>query len=127
MAAFTDPEEALLLRESIETMSLVRGGLESVRRRQVSSDDRRFLTGGRVVKIAFSLQNFFNVSDPSPVRTRTSLPPAPSRPRTVLRLMCPVTSDTVTSRLRMPPSPVCGSISAPKLIEEASVIERILR
>jgi hypothetical protein len=50
VVAFKDPEEALLLPESIETLDMYRGGLESHRRRQSFSEYRRFLTGGRVVK-----------------------------------------------------------------------------
>lgn len=48
--AFRDPEETLLLPESIETLIMVRGGLESTRSRQSFSDYRRFVTGARVVK-----------------------------------------------------------------------------
>ena len=48
--AFTDPEETMLLPESIETTSLLRNGLQSVRRRQEYSAYRRFLTTGRIVK-----------------------------------------------------------------------------
>jgi hypothetical protein len=48
--AFTDPEEALLLPESINMVNVLRGGLESTRRTQTFSDYRRFLTGGRLVK-----------------------------------------------------------------------------
>jgi hypothetical protein len=47
---FNDPDEAILLPESIETLVVMRGGLESMRSRQTFSDYRRFLTGGRVVK-----------------------------------------------------------------------------
>jgi hypothetical protein len=47
---FNDPDEAMLLPESIETLVVMRGGLESMRSRQTFSDYRRFLTGGRVVK-----------------------------------------------------------------------------
>jgi outer membrane lipoprotein-sorting protein len=47
---FHDPDEAMLLPESIDTLSAIRGGLESIRRRQVFSNYKRFLTGGRVVK-----------------------------------------------------------------------------
>ena len=47
---FHDPDEAMLLPESIETLTVVRGGLESMRSRQIFSDYRRFITGGRVVK-----------------------------------------------------------------------------
>lgn len=47
---FHDPDEAMLLPESIETLIVVRGGLESMRSRQTFSAYRRFLTGGRIVK-----------------------------------------------------------------------------
>ena len=47
---FSDPDEAMLLPESIETLMVVRGGLESIRSRQSFTDYRRFLTAGRVVK-----------------------------------------------------------------------------
>jgi hypothetical protein len=48
--AFTDPDEALLLPESIETVVIWRNGMESTRRRQEYSEYRRFLTAGRIVK-----------------------------------------------------------------------------
>ena len=47
---FRDPDEAMLLPESIETLIVVRGGLESIRSRQTFTDYRRFLTAGRIVK-----------------------------------------------------------------------------
>ena len=47
---FHDPDEAMLLPESIDTLIVVRGGLESMRSRQAFTDYRRFLTAGRVVK-----------------------------------------------------------------------------
>ena len=47
---FQDPEEAMLLPESIETLMVMRGGLESLRSRQTFTDYRRFLTAGRIVK-----------------------------------------------------------------------------
>jgi hypothetical protein len=47
---FRDPDETMLLPESIEQLIIVRGGLESIRSRQMFSDYRRFLTGARVVK-----------------------------------------------------------------------------
>jgi len=51
VVAFKDPEEELLLPESIEILDVYRGGiLNSNRRSQVFSGYRRFLTGGRVVK-----------------------------------------------------------------------------
>jgi hypothetical protein len=47
---FTDPDEAMLLPELIETVVIWRNGMESTRRRQEYSDYRRFLTAGRIVK-----------------------------------------------------------------------------
>ena len=47
---FYDPDEAMILPESIDTLIVVRGGLESIRSRQTFTDYRRFLTTGRVVK-----------------------------------------------------------------------------
>jgi hypothetical protein len=47
---FHDPDEAMLLPESIETLIVVHGGLESMRSRQTFTDYRRFLTAGRIVK-----------------------------------------------------------------------------
>jgi hypothetical protein len=47
--AFSDPDEVLLLPESINTFTMVRGGLQSTRRSQMYSDYRRFVTGGRVI------------------------------------------------------------------------------
>jgi hypothetical protein len=47
---FHDPEEAMLLPESIDTLIVVRGGLESLRSRQTFTEYRRFLTAGRIVK-----------------------------------------------------------------------------
>ncbi len=48
--AFSDPDETLLLPESISSFTVVRGGLESTRRNQTFSDYRRFVTGGRVLE-----------------------------------------------------------------------------
>ena len=48
--AFTDPDEAMLLPELIETVVIWRSGMESTRRRQEYSGYRRFLTAGRIVK-----------------------------------------------------------------------------
>jgi len=48
--AFTDPDEAMLLPESIDTVVIWRSGMESTRRRQEYSGYRRFLTEARVVK-----------------------------------------------------------------------------
>jgi len=47
---FHDPEEAMLLPESIETLIVVHGGLESIRSKQTFTEYRRFLTAGRIVK-----------------------------------------------------------------------------
>jgi hypothetical protein len=46
---FTDPHEVILLPESSESLTLVRGHLQSVRRSELFSGYRRFLTGGRIV------------------------------------------------------------------------------
>jgi len=48
--AFSDPDEVMLLPESIETMTVVRSHLQSARRSETFSEYRRFLTAGRVVK-----------------------------------------------------------------------------
>ena len=48
--AFSDPDEVLLLPESIESFTVVRGGLQSTRRSQRFSDYRRFVTEGRVLE-----------------------------------------------------------------------------
>jgi hypothetical protein len=48
--AFTDPDEVILLPESIESLTVLRGGLQSIRRTETFSLYRRFLTAGRVVK-----------------------------------------------------------------------------
>ncbi|HMD37110.1 MAG TPA: hypothetical protein VKH42_19180, partial [Vicinamibacterales bacterium] len=48
--SFKDPEETLVLPESIDTVIVIRNGLQSVRKRQQFSEYRRFLTGGRIVK-----------------------------------------------------------------------------
>ncbi len=45
---FTDPDETVLLPESIESLTVFRGGLQSMRRTQVFTDYRRFLTAGRI-------------------------------------------------------------------------------
>jgi hypothetical protein len=50
MVAFSDPDETLLVPESIQTLLMVRGGLQSTRRSQMFSDYRRFVTAGRVVQ-----------------------------------------------------------------------------
>jgi hypothetical protein len=46
---FSNPDEVMLLPESIESLVVTRGGLQSTRRSQRFSDYRRFLTGGRIV------------------------------------------------------------------------------
>jgi hypothetical protein len=48
--AFNEPDELLLLPESIESVTLVRGGVESTRRKQTFSDYKRFVTGSRIVQ-----------------------------------------------------------------------------
>jgi hypothetical protein len=45
---FSDPEEVMLLPESITTTTVLRTGLQSTRRTQQFSDYRRFLTRGRI-------------------------------------------------------------------------------
>ena len=45
---FSDPEEAMLLPETIESLTIMRTGLQSTRRVQVFSNYRRFLTSGRL-------------------------------------------------------------------------------
>ena len=45
---FSDPEETMLLPESIESLTIVRTRLQSTRRTQVFSNYRRFLTSGRI-------------------------------------------------------------------------------
>jgi hypothetical protein len=47
--AFSDPDEVLLLPESIESLTIVRGGLQSSRRSHRFSEYRRFVAEGRVV------------------------------------------------------------------------------
>jgi len=48
--AFSDPDEVLLLPESIEYLVVARGGLQSSRRSQTYSNYRRFVGAGRVVE-----------------------------------------------------------------------------
>ena len=48
--AFRDPDEVMLLPESIDQLSLWRGGMQSTRRSHTFSDYRRFVTGARLVK-----------------------------------------------------------------------------
>ena len=47
---FSDPDEVLVLPESIGALIVVRGGLQSTRRFQTFSDYRRFVTKGKVVE-----------------------------------------------------------------------------
>ena len=47
--AFTAPDETLLLPESIESLIIARGGLQSTRRIQAYSDYRRFLGDARII------------------------------------------------------------------------------
>jgi hypothetical protein len=53
--AFRDPDEVMLLPESIESLTVLRGGLQSIRRTETFSGYRRFLTAGRV-KVPSSLR-----------------------------------------------------------------------
>ena len=46
--AFTDPDEVLLLPETIESITVLRSGLQSTRRTERFSEYRRFLTAGRI-------------------------------------------------------------------------------
>jgi hypothetical protein len=46
--AFSDPDEVLLLPESITTTTVLRTGLQSIRRTQQFTDYRRFLTRSRI-------------------------------------------------------------------------------
>lgn len=48
--AFHDPDEVMLLPESIQSLTILRGGLQSSRRSETFRNYRRFLGSGRVVK-----------------------------------------------------------------------------
>ena len=48
--AFRDPDEVMLLPESIDSLTMLREGLQSIRRSERFSDYRRFLTAGRIVR-----------------------------------------------------------------------------
>jgi hypothetical protein len=48
--AFSDPTETVLLPDSTDSMTIFRGGLQSIRRTEAFSDYRRFLTDGHVMK-----------------------------------------------------------------------------
>jgi hypothetical protein len=45
---FAQPDEVLLLPDTIESLTVLRNDLQSIRRRDVFSDYRRFLTSGRI-------------------------------------------------------------------------------
>ena len=47
--AFSDPDEVLMLPESIHSLTVLRGGLQSTRRSQTFSDYQRFVAEGRVL------------------------------------------------------------------------------
>ena len=47
---FTDPDEILLVPESVESLTVVRSALQSTRRTERFSDYRRFLTATRIVE-----------------------------------------------------------------------------
>jgi len=47
---FHDPDEVMLLPETIDDLRMWRGGLQSARRRQVYTEYRRFVTDARLVK-----------------------------------------------------------------------------
>lgn len=49
LVTFSDPDETLLLPESIYSVSVVGGGLQSTRRTQVYSDYRRFVGDSRII------------------------------------------------------------------------------
>ena len=46
--SFSDPDETMLLPESIESLTVLRTGLQSTRRTQVFSNYRRFLVSSRL-------------------------------------------------------------------------------
>ena len=48
--AFADPDEVMLLPVSVESLIVVRSGLQSTRRTETFRSYRRFLTEGRVIK-----------------------------------------------------------------------------
>jgi hypothetical protein len=48
--AFRDPDEVMLLPASSESLTVLRGGLQSIRRTETFTSYRRFLTAGRIVK-----------------------------------------------------------------------------
>jgi hypothetical protein len=48
MVSFNDPDEAILLPQTIESVTILHGGLQSIRRSETFSNYRRFLTAGRI-------------------------------------------------------------------------------
>jgi hypothetical protein len=48
--AFADPDEVMLLPESVESLTVVRSGLQSTRRTETFRSYRRFLTASRVIR-----------------------------------------------------------------------------
>jgi hypothetical protein len=48
--SFADPEDIILLPDSVDTLTIVRSGLQSARRTTTFRDYHRFLTGSRIVK-----------------------------------------------------------------------------
>ena len=46
--SFTDPDERIVLPESVESITVLRSGLQSTRRTHIFTDYRRFLTASRV-------------------------------------------------------------------------------
>ena len=46
--AFSDPAESLLLPETLDGLTMMRGGLQSIRQTTTFTGYRRFLTSGRV-------------------------------------------------------------------------------
>jgi hypothetical protein len=50
LVTFTDPDEVALMPESIESQTMIRGGLQSVRRVETYGEYRRFMTGSRIVQ-----------------------------------------------------------------------------
>lgn len=47
---FSDPEEVMLLPAALDALTIVRNGLQSIRRTETFGNYRRFLTTGRMVK-----------------------------------------------------------------------------
>ncbi len=48
--AFSDPDEVIVLPESMQSLTVLRSGLQSIRRTETYGSYRRFLTRGRVIK-----------------------------------------------------------------------------